>query len=148
MLKLNVNPMRKRWTEIQQNLAKSIIKVAQEVIDENLHIECKLSPAGVEGRSALDVASDTRWDKRGSTRRYDSLSGCSVAFGLRSALPIGIESMSQVCIKCKKEIQHDPDVCPKNYTGLSKGMEASGAATIVRRLFANSDDKNAMSLTL
>jgi hypothetical protein len=80
MLKLNVNPMQRRWTEVQELLGQAIIRVGEEVLDENLHIECKLSPVGLDGRHALDVASDTRWDKRGSSRRYDSVSGCSVAF--------------------------------------------------------------------
>jgi hypothetical protein len=88
MLKLNVNPMHARWTKVQESLAKATIKVGSEVLEENLHIECLLSPAGMDG--PLDVANDTGWDKRGSTRRYDLLSGCSVAFGLRSNLPIGI----------------------------------------------------------
>jgi hypothetical protein len=141
MLKLNVNHMRARWTEVQESLAKAIIQVGSEVLEENLHIECLLSPAGMDGRYALNVASDTRWDKRGSTRRYDLLSGCSVAFGLRSNLPIGIEAMSSVCIKCTKGIDHYPDVCPKNYTGSAKGMEATDAAKNVSRLFANGEDK-------
>jgi hypothetical protein len=79
--------------------------------------QCRHSPIGEDGRYALDVAIDTRWDKRGSTRQCDSLSGCSVAFGLRTHLPIGIEAMSQVCIKCTKGILHDDNVCPKNYAG-------------------------------
>jgi hypothetical protein len=141
MLKLNVNPMRARWAEVQESLAKAIIKIGGEVLNENLHIECMHSPVGVDGRYALDVASDTRWDKRGSIRRYNSLSGCSVAFGLRTNLPIGIEAMSQVCIKCTKGIVHDDDVCPKNYAGSAKGMEATGMAKIVSRLFANVEDK-------
>jgi hypothetical protein len=142
LLKLNVNPMRRRWTEIQETLAKAIIKVGLEVLDENLFIECRLSHLHEEkGRYALEVASDTRWDKRGSTRRYDSLSGCSVAFGLRANLLIGIESMSSACIKCSKHIEHDADICPRNYEGSSKGMEASGAAKIVNRLFQNEEHK-------
>jgi hypothetical protein len=140
MLKLNVNPMFKRWTEIQETLAKVVIQIGEEVLKENLHIECMLSPRGEDGRYALDVASDTRWDKRGSSRRYDSPSGCSVAFGLRAHLPIGIEAMSQICIKCKKGIDHANDLCPKNYGGSSKGVEASGAAKIVKRLFSNEVD--------
>ena len=135
MLNLNVNPMRVRFTQIQEQIGMAIIKVAEEVLEENLGIECALSPMGVDGRGALDVASDTRWDKRGSSRRYDSLSGCAIAFGLRSALPIGIEPMSSVCIKCTKGTDHDKDVCSKNYKGSSKGMEASGAVKIVTRLF-------------
>jgi hypothetical protein len=137
MLKINVNPMQKQWTRLQETLAKAIIKVGTEVLDENLYIECQFNPKGEDGRYTLEVASDTRWDKRGSTRRYNSLSGCSVAFGLRAKLPIGIETMSSVCIKCTKGILHDADVCPKNYQGSSKGMEVTGAAAIVKRLFEN-----------
>jgi hypothetical protein len=142
MLNLNVNPMMGRWTGVQETLAKAIIKVGTEVLQKNLHIECKLSPLGPAGRKGLDIVSDTRWDKRGSTRRYDSLSGCSVAFGLRYLLPIGIEPMPLVCIKCKKRTTHDPDVRAKNYHGSEKGMEAMGAATIVSRLFANIVEKS------
>jgi hypothetical protein len=39
MLKLNVNPMRARWTEVQESLVKAIIQIGGEVLDENLHIE-------------------------------------------------------------------------------------------------------------
>jgi hypothetical protein len=145
MLNLNVNPMKQRWTEVQEILGKVVIQIGVEVLAENLHIECLLSPVGVDGRHALDIASDTRWDKRGSSRRYDSLSGCSVAFGLRSDLPVGIEVMSMVCLKCKKGHQHEAAVCPMNYDGSSKGMEAAGAAKIVCRMFANEEDKCCIS---
>ena len=87
------------------------------------------------------VASDTRWDKRGSIRTYNSLSGRSEAFGLRSQLPIGIEAMSSVCIKCTKGTDHDQDICPKNDDDSAKGMEASGAAKIACKLFLNKNNK-------
>jgi hypothetical protein len=142
MLNLNVNPMKAKWTKVAEKINKVIIGVGEEVLEENLHIECSLSPKGDNGRSALHVASDTRWgDKRGSSRRYDLLSGCSVAFGLRSELPIGVEVMSSVCMKCTKGIDHEPAVCPKNCPGSSKGMEAAGAARIATRLFLNDKDK-------
>jgi hypothetical protein len=142
ILKLNVNSMQRRWTQVQEQLGKAIIQVGLEFFNENLHIECQLSPLGADGRRALDVASDTRWDKKGSTRRYNFLSGCAVAFGLRSYLPLGIEAMSSACIKCKRGIAHDESVCPKHYAGSSKGMEATGAAVeIVRRLFSNPEHK-------
>jgi hypothetical protein len=32
-------------------------------------------------------------------------------------------------------------ICPKNYNGCAKGMEAAGVAKIVRRLFENEEDK-------
>ena len=137
MLNLNRNPMKNKWTEVQETIGKVIVDIGKEVLDENLHIECELSPVGQDERRALDVASDTRWDKCGSTWRYNSLSGCSVAFGFRSELPIDIECMSSVCIKCTKGIEHKADICPKNYDGSSKGMEASEAAKITCRLFLN-----------
>jgi hypothetical protein len=62
---------------------------------------------------------------------------CSVFIGLRANMPIGIECMSSVCIKCTKELSHEVDVCPKNYTGTAKGMESSGAAKIARHIFDN-----------
>ena len=137
MLNLNVNPMKAKWSTTQESIGLTLIEVGQQIMEENLKIECAMSPVGVDGRSALDVCSDTRWDKRGSCRRYDSLSGCSVFIGLRSNLVIGIEAMSSVCIKCTNGIDHHQDVCPKNYTGSAKGMEAHGAAKILKRLFEN-----------
>jgi hypothetical protein len=140
MLNINLNPMKSKWTEVQDLIGEVMIDVGNEVLEEYLHIECMLSPAGEGGRRALDVASDTRWDKQGSTRRCDSLSGCSVAFGCRSELPIGIEVMSSICIKCKKGHPHDSDVSPKNCAGSAKGMEAAGAAKYFNRLFLNEED--------
>jgi hypothetical protein len=93
MLKLNVNPMQRRWTEVQELLGQAIIRVGEEVLDENLHIECKLSPIGVDGH---------QMGQRGSSRRYDSVLGCSVAFGLRSSLPIEIEAMSTFASNVQK----------------------------------------------
>jgi hypothetical protein len=138
MLNLNVNGMLGRWSDMQETMAKDIIKIGKEVLDENLNIECELSPPR-DGRRALHVASDSRWDKRGSGHCYDSLSGHSLTMGLRAQLPIEIEPMSSVCIKCTKGIQHEVDVCSKNYEGSAKGMEAVGAARTVKRLFSNED---------
>ena len=141
ILNLNLNPMKKQWTAVQELIGKVIIGVGAEVLEENLHIECVLSPIGDGGCRALDIASDTRWDKRGSGRTSNSLSGCSVAFGLRSQLPIGIEAMSSVCIKCTKGTDHDEAICLKNCDGAAKGMEASGAAKIACKLFLKENDQ-------
>jgi hypothetical protein len=139
MLNLNVNPMLARWTDYQDTIGKAIIQIGKDVVKENLQIECDLSPVGKDGRKALDVAADTRWDKRGSGRKYDSLSGCSVAMGLKSQLPIGIEPMSTVCNKCRLKITHDADCCPKNYDGSAKGMEACGQARICTDIYSDEE---------
>jgi hypothetical protein len=137
MLNLNVNPMKNKWTDTQELIRKAIILVRSQVLEENLATEAEMSPVAADGRRELAVCSDTRWDKRGSSRRYDSLSGCSVFIGLRANMPIGIECMSGVCIKCTKGLSHKVDVCPKNYTGRAKGMESYGAAKIAQRMFDN-----------
>jgi hypothetical protein len=49
MLKLNVNPMQRRWTDVQEELGSIIIEVGNEMLEENLHIECMLSPVGKDG---------------------------------------------------------------------------------------------------
>ena len=142
VLYLNLNPMKNKWSDVQDLIGKVIIDVGDEILEENLHIERLLSPVGNSGCRALDVASDTRRDKGGSSLAYDSLSGCSVTFGLQSQLPIGIEAMPhQVCISCTKGTLRDANMCPKNYVGSAKGMEAAGAAKIECRLFINEKDK-------
>jgi hypothetical protein len=137
LLNLNVNPMKQQWTNTQESIGLAIIKVASEILEENLVIECELSPMGEDNRKAVDACSDNRWDKQGSMRRYNSQSGTSVFMGLRSKLPIGLECMSSVCIKCTKGKAHDPSICPKNYDGTAKGMEAVGAVKILIRIFEN-----------
>jgi hypothetical protein len=49
--------------------------------------------------------------------------------------------MSSICIKCKKDHQDEAAVCPRNYDGSLKGMEAAGKAKIVCQLFVNDEDK-------
>jgi hypothetical protein len=137
MLNLNVNPMKNKWKDMQELIGKAIILAGSQVLEANLATEAEMSPVAADGRRGLAVCSDTRWDKRGSSRRYDSLSGCSVFAGLRANMPIGIECMSSVCIKCTEGPSHEVDVCPKNYTGTAKEMESYGAAKIARRTFDN-----------
>jgi hypothetical protein len=50
-------------------------------------------------------------------------------------LVIAVEAMSQVCSWCHEGQPHNDSLFPKNDDGLSKGMEAEGAARIARCLF-------------
>ena len=59
MLNLNVNPMKHCWTEVQEVLGKVLIQIGNEILEENLHIKCLLSPVGADGCCALDDAIDT-----------------------------------------------------------------------------------------
>ncbi len=127
--------MRGRWTKMQVTNGKAILEIADQVLEENLDIEMSLSPLNADGMPSISIAGDGRWDKRGSGRKKDSLSGCSFFNGNLSKLTVGLEPMSQTCIKCSKGVDHDISVCPKNYVGSSKGMEATGSARITKRLF-------------
>ena len=113
---------------MQENIATRIIEIGKEILQEHLFAEMGKSPVGEGGKKGLTVAGDARWDKRGSGRRYDSLSGCSVVVGLQTQLIVGIEPMSQVCVKCRRGIEHADNICPLNYDGSTKGMEAMGIA--------------------
>ena len=64
--------------------------------------------------------------------------GVPLQFIFRSGLPIGIKLISSICIKCTKGILHGVDVCPKNYTGSSKGMARQlGEQKLWTRLLEN-----------
>ena len=135
MLNLANNPMSARITDMQQELGLAIVKIGKEVLRENLEKEKNLSPVGVDGNKNLSVSNDARWDKRSAGRSYDSMSGCSVMNGNRTGLTIGLEPMSMTCMMCENNTPHDAEVCSHNYEGTSKGMEATGAARLVKRLF-------------
>ena len=53
--------------------------------------------------------------------------------GYRSQLVLDIEAMSNLCIKCKRDLPHD--VCPRNMECTSEGMEAIGSSKIVDQIF-------------
>jgi hypothetical protein len=50
-----------------------------------------------------------------------------------------IEPMSNICIKCVREVVHDDDACAKNVTCSAKAMEAVGSARIVNRVCTYGD---------
>jgi hypothetical protein len=58
--------------------------------------------------------------------------------GNTSGLVIGLEPMSMCCISCEKNIPHHPNICSHNNNSSSKGIEVTGAVTLVVKL--SSDD--------
>jgi hypothetical protein len=88
-----------------------------------------LSPSVEDDKKSLLVAGDACWDKWGSGRKKDSLSGRSVFNGNMTKLTLGLEPMSKVCIKCAKGVEPDRSVCPKNY------IEAAGSGRLMTNLF-------------
>jgi hypothetical protein len=133
MLGLHSNPLKNAWSRISQTVGLGILELGKEVLEENREVKKGLSPVA-EKKYAISLCGDARWDKRSSGRNYSSLSGCSVALGCRSQLTWDIEPMSNICIKCVREVVHDDDVCAKNITCSAKAMEAVGSARIVNRV--------------
>jgi hypothetical protein len=138
MLGLHSNPLKNAWYRISQTVGLQIIELGKEVLEENRAVEKGLSPI-VENKYAISLCGDARWDKRSSGRNYSSLLGCSVALGCHSQLTWDIEPMSNICIKCVREVVHGDEVCTKNVTCSAKAMKAVGLARIVNRVCALGD---------
>jgi hypothetical protein len=134
-----------------------------ENLDEEIKLTKERGDATYHGEKiGISVAGDTRWDQQASGCAHTSNSGTSLLCGNLSKQCVGIKCMSKRCAKCnpreakakakakdgrdfckvptKAEVlyyaqMHEPHLCPRNYTGLPKGMEARGAFKIVRRLY-------------
>jgi hypothetical protein len=68
LLNLSNGFMTKSYTELQDEMGLSIIGLSKEILEENLRLEMEALPRVVDGRTALSVSSDTRWDKQSSSR--------------------------------------------------------------------------------
>lgn len=77
LLNLSNGFMTKRYTELQDKLDLLIIGISKKILEETTFRDWFYGQK-VNGRTALSVSSNAKWDKRGSSRQYDSLSGCSV----------------------------------------------------------------------
>jgi hypothetical protein len=88
-----------------------------------------------EKRTAISVQGDCRWDQRKGGRAYNSDSGTHLIVGNESLKTVAVECLSRRCSKCEHNKIHPLFVCPKNYEGSSKGMEAEGALRNVRLLY-------------
>jgi hypothetical protein len=109
-----------------------------EILSENREVEKLLSPEK-NGKPAISLCGDARWDKRSSGRNYSSLSGCSLAVGCCSQLAWDIEQMSNACIKCVRKIEHDVKTCAQNVTCSAKAMEALGSSKIINTICERGD---------
>ena len=82
------------------------------------------------------------WNKRSSGNRYDSHSGHALMIGCLSKKIVGAIVSSNMCRVCSlaEENGEEPSdhICPKNYDGSSKAMEADSALHLYKALFQNS----------
>ncbi|CAC5424477.1 unnamed protein product [Mytilus coruscus] len=78
------------------------------------------------------------WQKRGSGKKYDSMSGVGVAIGNETGKVLGREIRSKDCRTCTywegtgvEAAMHD---CPRNWYGTSKGMEPDVGVSIIKKI--------------
>jgi hypothetical protein len=168
MMNLAVNPLNNAWEELEEELALEEIKLTKALIRENLDEEIKLTKEQGDatyhnGKIGISVQRDTRWDQRASGRAYNSDSGASLLVGNLSSKCVGLHCMSRRCSKCEEaretklkkqweyhnvlnkaewlyySWQHETHLCPRNYTGSLKGMEAKGSFKIVTELYTTTN---------
>jgi len=130
-------------------------QIADECMVENIKKEIKASQAAGRPteydrqgllRQGLTVSIDMGWQKRLSGNRYDSPSGVSLMIGALSKTILQRHVCGKLCSVCvppktdKNTAESSNSStrrhrCPLNYSGTSKGMEASAAVECVRGLF-------------
>ena len=93
----------------------------------------------------ITISFDMGWNKRSSGNRYDSLSGHALAIGCLSNKILNVVVSSKICRQCsiaRKNGEEPPEhVCPQNYEGSSKAMEADAALTLYKGIYHKYDKK-------
>jgi hypothetical protein len=128
MFGLHSNALQNSWMSLSENIGLAIIDLGLEILSSETN-----------GKPAISLCGDARWDKRSSGRNYSSLSGCSLLIGCRSQLAWDVEPMSNTCIKCVRNIEHKAEQCAQNVTCSAKAMEALGCSKIITRICERGD---------
>ncbi|XP_071652436.1 uncharacterized protein [Temnothorax longispinosus] len=77
------------------------------------------------------VSYDAGWQKRGTGRAYNSLSGQGSLIGHRSKLILGYAVRCKACAFCTRGHSRDDHDCRKNYEGSAKSMEPDMAVELI-----------------
>nr|XP_006821803.1 PREDICTED: uncharacterized protein LOC102801212 [Saccoglossus kowalevskii] len=108
-----------------------IENVAKRLCVKALTEEQKLS----SHENQVDISFDGAWQRRGSGKEYNSLSGHGAAIGEATGKIMGYAVRSKGCNICENgdmnTRKHD---CRKNWTGSSKAMEGDIAVEVVKTI--------------
>ena len=135
-------------TTIVKHLRKIAVKSMDEGIDEEVRLTVNDEKKYNEYKNktlnvALTVSFDMGWGKRSSGNRYDSISGHALKIGVLSDKILTAAVSSKMCIICSnaENIDEEPPdhICPRNYEGSSKAMEADAALHLYENMFYNSN---------
>lgn len=119
-----------------QTSAKSALMLEKEMSGKELHGD------GIEGDVGIEVSSDTAWQKRGSQRSYNSLSGFSSTIGKRTKKVVHFNARYKRCRICwRAKVSNKPPrkhTCMVNWYGSAKAMEPDMFAEMIK----DSTEKN------
>jgi ribosomal protein L37AE/L43A len=141
LLDVAVGALVNDYQAIEERVSEFSMTLGKAQLKKNLttEIECSRVKQGIVDPTApvgLAVAGDTRWSRRSSGFAYNANSAIFVTVGMLTGKVLAIHCMSRDCNKCRQESTRDtPHVCPKNYSGSSKGMEPHGAIHCVKEIF-------------
>ena len=127
-----------RFMNMEEVVALYHIAITNKIMDTNMEKEMELSLPDLknDGCRMLCVAMDGAWQNCGSGHSYNSNSEHHLIMGNQTGKVLLLHAMLQACAKCRKGIDHDKLLCPKNWDSSSKAMEANGAAINVYSIFS------------
>ncbi|XP_063446744.1 uncharacterized protein LOC134726274 [Mytilus trossulus] len=132
---LNIPPVSHRMFDQRQNEIGTILEeIAEKSMKEWTEKEKSMTKE-CSGNDDITVAVDAGWQKRGSGRSYDSLTGHCSMIGTRTGMILDYSLRSRTCRVCvtARRMKKIPKVhtCRKNYSGSSKAMEADMVVQMV-----------------
>jgi hypothetical protein len=117
---------------MEEEIGLEEILLGDRIIGKNIDLKKRITlrsnkSTSIDGRVALSVQGDTRWDGHSTGHAYNINSGASILVGNHLSRVVTLECMSKHCCKYKLSLDHGTIFYPKNYDGSSKGIEAVGA---------------------
>uniref|UniRef100_A0A8W8NYC9 Exonuclease domain-containing protein n=1 Tax=Magallana gigas TaxID=29159 RepID=A0A8W8NYC9_MAGGI len=121
----------KRQTEVGQ----AVEVVANSSVLECLEEECNATEKET-GSKDICVSVDAGWQKRGSGKAYDSMSGHATMIGTRTGKVVGYSVRTKSCRVCshasKTGTNPQPHDCKQNWNGSAKAMEQDMVVEMVK----------------
>ena len=138
-------PSENMWKRREREIGPTLEAVAEESCDKALQEEIHLTALSV-GMSELDYIElvagyDMGWQRRGTGRGANSLSGHGSLIGYHSKKLLAYGARKMACRTCevadregKSAESHD---CRRNWSGSSKGMEPSVGVELLKKTRSN-----------
>ena len=123
--------------------SKSMKEAIKEEVELTLADEIKQSKYEIGDLLAMiSILLDMGWDKLSSGDRYDSLSGHALVIGCFLNKILNVVVSSKMCRQCSIATENGEEpseyVCPRNYDGSFKAMEADAALTLYKDIYNKS----------